>query len=279
MTVLDRSPARQDLTDFLRRRRARISPLEVGLVAGARRRTPGLRREEVAQLAGVGITWYTWFEQGRDIPVSAHFLENLARALRLDAAEREHLFTLAQHRPPPLGRFSPPAVTPALQNMLESFPNPAYLKTPRWDLVAWNRPMTIMFGDFNEIPVERRNILWLLFTDPKYRRLMVDWEIDVRRAIARFRLDFGRAGDDPMFVALLRDLDQVSPEFRSWWKQHDVDGLGEGVKSFRHSRLGEIEFEHGTFTADNNSNLRLVVYTPTDAESARKARQLFARKP
>src|SRR5262249_48186944 len=156
----------------------------------------------------------------------------------LDAAEREHLFTLAQHRPPPLARLLPQAVTPALQNMLESFPNPAYLKTPRWDLVAWNRPMTILFGDLSAIPVERRNILWLLVMDPKYRQLLIDWETDIRRVIARFRLDFGRAGDDPSFVALVRDLEQASPEFRSWWQQHDVYGLGEGVKCFRHPKLG-----------------------------------------
>jgi transcriptional regulator with XRE-family HTH domain len=277
MTVLERSPARQDLTDFLKRRRARLLPLDAGLVAGARRRTPGLRREEVAQLAGVGISWYTWFEQGRDIQVSAHFLENLARALRLDVAEREHLFTLAQHRPPPLARFVPQAVTPALQNMLESFPNPAYLKTLRSDLVAWNRPMTVMFGDFGAIPPERRNILWLLFTDPKYRRLMVDWETDARRLIARFRLDSGRAGNDPTFVELVRELEQASPEFRSWWQQHDVDGFGEGVKRFRHPRLGEIEFEHTAFTTDGNSDLRLIVYTPASDDSARKAKQLFNR--
>jgi transcriptional regulator with XRE-family HTH domain len=277
MTVLDRSPARADLTDFLKRRRARMSPLDVGLVAGARRRTPGLRREEVAQLAGVGITWYTWFEQGRDIQVSAHFLENLSRALRLDAAEREHLFTLAQHRPPPLARTVPQAVTPALQNMLESFPNPAYLKTLRWDVVAWNRPMTMLFGDFGAIPLERRNVLWLLCTDPKYRQLMVDWETDVRRVIARFRLDFGRAGNDPSFLALVRDLEQACLEFRSWWRQHDVDGLGEGVKRVRHPRLGEIEFEHAAFTTDGNCDLRLIVYTPANDDSARKAKQLFSR--
>jgi transcriptional regulator with XRE-family HTH domain len=278
MSVLDRSPTRTDLTDFLRTRRARISPPEVGLVAGARRRTPGLRREEVAQLAGVGVTWYTWFEQGRDIQVSAHFLENLSRALRLDATERQHLFTLAQHRPAPLTGFVPQPVSPSLQNMLESFPNPAYLKTPRWDLVAWNRPMTIMFGDFNAIPPERRNILWLLLTDPKYRQLMLDWETDVRRVIARFRLDSGRAGNDPRFVELVRELEQVSPEFRAWWRQHDVDGFGEGVKSFRHPRLGKIEFEHTSFTADSNPDLRLIVYTPTDAASGRKAKQLFGPK-
>src|SRR5690348_8438756 len=206
MPNLERNPDRRDLTDFLVTRRARLTPPDVGLVTGPRRRTPGLRREEVAQLAGVGISWYTWFEQGRDIQVSAHFLENLSRALKLDRPEREHLFALAQHRPPPLTRLSAPTITATMQHVLDTFPHPAYLKTPRWDVVAWNAPMAELLGDLSQYPVEERNSLWLVFTSPVYRRVMLDWEKDARRIVARFRLDFSRSGNDPAFVELVRNL-------------------------------------------------------------------------
>jgi hypothetical protein len=160
--------------------------------------------------------------------------------------------------------------------MIEGLPNPAYVKTLRWDLAAWNRPMTTLFGDFSLVPFERRNILWLLFTDPVYRRLLVDWETDARRVIAKFRLDFGRSGNDPAFLALIRELDDASPEFHRWWPRHDVDGYGEGLKRFLHTELGEIEFEHNALSVENAPDLRLVIYTPVSGESARKARQLFA---
>jgi len=265
MANLERNPERRDLTAFLVSRRARLAPPDVGLVTGARRRTPGLRREEVAQLAGVGISWYTWFEQGRDIQVSAHFLENLSRALRLDRSEREFLFALAQHLPAPLTRFAAPKVTETMQHVLDSYPHPAHIKTPRWDIVAWNNSMAEVFGDFQDLPEEERNTMWLLFTKPVYRNIMHDWETDARRVIARFRLDFGRSGNDPAFVALVRNLEQASPEFARWWGQHDVDGYGEGVKRVRHPRLGNIEYEHAAFTADGDPNLRLVLYTPVAA--------------
>jgi len=267
MPNLERNPDRRDLTDFLVTRRARLTPPDVGLVTGPRRRTPGLRREEVAQLAGVGISWYTWFEQGRDIQVSSHFLENLSRALKLDRPEREHLFALAQHRPPPLARSSTPKVSAMMQHMLDSYPHPAHIKTPRWDIVAWNAEMIEIFGDITRYPVEERNSMWLVFTKPEFRRTMIDWEADARRVIARFRLDFGRAGHDPAFVALVRNLEEASPEFARWWRQHDVDGFGEGVKRVRHPRHGEIEYEHAAFTADSDPNLRLVLYTPVQQAS------------
>jgi hypothetical protein len=268
MPNLERNPDRRDLTEFLVSRRARLTPPDVGLMAGPRRRTPGLRREEVAHLAGVGISWYTWFEQGRDIQVSAHFLENLSRALRLDRPEREHLFALAQHRPPPLARPAAPMVTATMQHVLESFPHPAHIKTPRWDIVAWNAAMAEVFGDFVQYPPEERNTLWLLFTKPTFRNIMLDWEVDARRVIARFRLDYGRSGNDPAFVELVRNLEEASPEFARWWRQHDVDGFGEGVKRVRHPRHGEIEYEHAAFTADSDPNLRLVVYTPVQRGNA-----------
>jgi transcriptional regulator with XRE-family HTH domain len=262
---LARPTERHALAAFVADLRARTRPEDAGLAAGTRRRTPGLRREEVAQLAGVGLTWYTWFEQGRDIQVSADFIERLCRAFRLNGTERAHLFALAQHRPPPHLPVPDAEVSPAVRAMLASLPNPAYVKTSRWDVVAWNEAAADLFGDYALIPRERRNMLMLVFTDPSYRQMMVDWEGDARRVLEKFRLDYGRAHDDPAFEALVMDLCERSPEFHQWWPRQEVSGRAEGVKSFRHRKHGEIEFEHTAFIVEGAPDLRLVIYTPTDA--------------
>lgn len=279
MVTLTRSDARRALSDFVRDRRARTRPEDVGLAPGARRRTPGLRREEVAQLAGVGVTWYTWFEQGRDIQVSTHFLECVCRALSLDAVERAHLFTLAQHRPPPHAPAEAPVVSGAVRAMLNSLPAPAYIKTSRWDVVAWNPAAAAMFGDYALLPPERRNALWLVFTDPAYRRMMPDWEGDARRVLAKFRLDHGRAHGDPAFASLVEELLAMSPDFRRWWPLLDVSGRGEGVKRLRHEALGLIEFEHTAFTVEGAPDLRLVVFTPVLEADRRRLRRLLDGSP
>lgn len=269
--------ANQELSAFLRSRRARLNPLDLGLPAGPRRRTPGLRREEVAQLAGVGITWYTWFEQGRDIRVSAHFLENLSRALRFDAAERAHLFALAHGRMPPLApAVDLKTVSPNLQHMIDAHPWPVYVKTARWDVVAWNRPATCILGDYATLPPERRNILWLMFTSPVYRRLVRDWERDARRVLARFRLNYGRAAGDPAFAQLVADLNAASPEFQRWWPQQDLLGPGEGVKVLCLPHHSEIEFEHNAFMVDAPAELRMIAYTPVAGKSASRLQKLIA---
>lgn len=267
-----RSPpsSRRELAAFLRSRRARLSPLDVGMPPTQRRRTPGLRREEVAQLAGIGVTWYTWLEQGRAISVSSPFLENVARALRLDPAERAHLFALAQHRPPPVLPVPSSRVTPALRHTLETIPNPAYVKTARWDVLAWNTAMSAVLGDPGLVPAERRNMLWLVFASADHRRMMPDWADDARAMLAKFRLEFSRAGDDPAFAALVRELGDISPEFHRWWAQHDVMGRGEGIKRFQHPTLGEIRFEHTSFIVEDAPDLRLVIYAPIAGASARK---------
>lgn len=273
MLNLSRPESRRALADFVRTRRERLRPEDVGLAPGARRRTPGLRREEVAQLAGVGVTWYTWFEQGRDIQVSAHFLENLCRALHLDRAERAHLFALAQERPPPLAAAAAAtcSVSAPVQAMLRSLPHPAYIKTSRWDVVAWNPPAAVLLGDFGRLPPEASNTLWLVFTDPGFRDLMVDWEGEARRALAKFRLDYGRSRNDAAFEAMVERLSEASPEFHRWWPAQDVSDCGEGVKRIRHEAAGEIEFQHATFVVEGAPDLRLVALTPASEEDARRA--------
>jgi transcriptional regulator with XRE-family HTH domain len=262
MAKLDRVEERGGVAAFMRDRRARTRPEDVGLPAGSRRRTPGLRREEVAQLAGVGITWYTWFEQGRDIKVSEDFLERLCRAFRLDAVERSHLFMLARHRLPPVTPSRPAEVSDTVRAVLKSLPCPAYIKTTRWDVVAWNEPAAEIFSDFERHGPGERNLVWLVFTSPAFRSLMVDWEGDARRTLAKFRLDHARANGDPAFETLVADLRSCSPEFRQWWSDQDVRSVGEGVKSIRHPRQGPVAYNHAAFAVEGTPDLRLIVYLP-----------------
>jgi len=259
---------------FLRSRRARLSPTDAGFGRGGRRRTPGLRREEVAQLAGVGVTWYTWFEQGRGIQVSAHFLDRVAIALQLDTVERAHLFALALRQPPPLARELSVTMSPALRRLLATLPNPSYVKTARWDVLDWSPSFSRVFGDLTEIPPERRNLLWLVFSDIRYRNMMPDWERDSRILLANFRAEFGRHADDPAFVRLVRELERISPEFRRWWCDQDVQAPNAGTRRFHHETLGALDFEPTSFVVDAAPDLRLVVYTPVPGESASRVARL-----
>ncbi|ATB42846.1 transcriptional regulator [Cystobacter fuscus] len=277
MTESSRRSSRSELAEFLRSRRARVRPEDVGLSGGSRRRTPGLRREEVARLAEVGISWYTWLEQGRDIQVSEPFLERLARALRLNPAERAHLFELAQGRPPPRLAITPASVSPALQRVLDVHPFPGLVTTPRWDVVAWNPPAVILYGDYALRPPAQRNILWSAFTSPRTRLRTEPWESHARGLVARFRLDAGRAADRTEFDALVAELSEVSPEFRRFWSEHDVLETAEGVKSITHPEVGVIEFEHVTLTHSEPDGrlLRITLYGPRPGVSTTRARKLF----
>ena len=275
MASLDRSDARRDLAEFVRDRRARTKPEDVGLAAGPRRRTPGLRREEVAQRAGVGVTWYTWFEQGRDIKVSTYFLERICIALALAPDERTHLFALAQQRPPPLAAPAAAGVSDIIRAVLESLPNPAYIKTQRWDVVAWNAAAEAMFG-FSRTPAHERNSLRFVFADQRYRDMMPDWESDVRRMLAKFRLDHGRAVGDASFAALVRELEEISPDFRRWWPLKDISGRSEGLKRFRLDDRSILEFEHGAFIVEGAHDLRMIVYTPASDEDRRRFADIVA---
>jgi transcriptional regulator with XRE-family HTH domain len=263
MSNRTRATERDELAAFLRSRRERLTPAQVGLPTTARRRTPGLRREEVAQIAGVGVTWYTWLEQGRKIQVSPHFLEQIARALRLDATERAHLFTLAHNRPPPLTSHHASSVTPTLRRMLEAIEAPAYLATASLDVVAWNTLLSAVFGDFEALAPEERNMLWLVFASPTHREAIPNWESEARGMLTRFRVEFGRHRDDPAFVALIERLQRASHEFHRWWPEHDLSWRGETTKSFD-SPLGAMSMEQAAFAVEEAPDLRLVIYTPVD---------------
>ncbi|MFZ6049578.1 helix-turn-helix transcriptional regulator [Pseudomonas sp. CR3202] len=257
---------RMELAEFLRSRRERITPEEVGLPAGSRRRTPGLRREEVAALAGVGLSWYTWLEQGRDISVSATFLDNLSRALKLDATERRHLFLLAHQRlPREPGKTW--CIVPALvYRLLADLPmRPAYVLNLRWDVLAWNNAADRLFG-FSAQPGERRNLLWMLFADPVMRTLFAPWEEQARQILSSFRRDFVRATQDPNIAALVRDLERIDPDFNGWWQQQDIHGPCQGIRHFHLEEVGDLVFEHTTLTIDEDRHLRLVYYAAQEGK-------------
>jgi transcriptional regulator with XRE-family HTH domain len=266
--AMDETERLQDLADFLRTRRARLAPRDVGLHPGLRRRTPGLRREEVAELAHIGISWYTALEQGRDVRPSQQVLESLARALRLNADERRHLFTLAQQPIPP----SSPAeeqVSPALHQMVRALdPNPAYVLGRRWDLLAWNSAADVVFAFGEIMPPHSRNLLWRIFTAPALRENHTDWERVTRGMIAQFRADSARYPGDPWFVELIADLQQQSATFREFWAQHDVLNLPSCHKEIDHPTLGYLEFEMMTLQEQTNADLKAVVYMATPATAA-----------
>ena len=257
--------SRQELRDFLKTRRARLSPADFGLPSGKLRRTLGLRREEVASLSGVGLTWYTRLEQGKDIRVSTPFLENLARALNLSDAERSHLFALAQHRaPPPIGLAVQSKAAERLQRILDVIDSPAYARNNRFDVIAWNSANTRMFGDFASIAPHERNVIWLMFARTYHRRAMPNWEADARSILAKFRLSFGQAADTAAFLPLISELSAASADFRRMWTEHDVSDLGEGVTHFRSPRQGERLFQHHIMMPEAWPDLRIVVYVPAD---------------
>ncbi|HEY2601186.1 MAG TPA: helix-turn-helix transcriptional regulator [Thermoleophilaceae bacterium] len=259
---------RAELADFLNARRAALQPADVGLPGGGRRRTPGLRREEVASLAGVGTTWYTWLEQGRDVRASLDVLEALARALKLRPAERAHLVTLGrgeQAPPPPPEREHVSATVRRLVENLD--PSPAYLLGRRWDYLVWNRAVEVVFGDLCALPPGRRNHLWLMFMDPGRRELLgPEWEKAARRQVARFRADYANHVGDPQFDKLVDSLLEGSSEFRDWWSRHEVASSGEGRKEILHPMAGKLVFEHAMFRHGENPEHRLLLYSPLPDE-------------
>jgi transcriptional regulator with XRE-family HTH domain len=278
----NRERRRSELADFLRTRRASLQPEDVGLPNGTRRRTPGLRREEVAQLAGVGATWYTWLEQGRDVRASLDVLEALSRALRLTPAERGHLILLGRGEQGPACPAPAERVSATHRRLVENLgPNPAYILGRRWDYLAWNQATRVVFGWEPGRDPASRNHVWLTFMDPSRRELMPDWERGARRLVAKFRADSARHIGDPAFERLISSLRASSPEFAKWWDRHEVAGGGEGRKELHHPVVGRLVFEHAVFRHEG-SDQRLVLYSPvceddTPAKMARLLEQDDAR--
>lgn len=259
---MDGSERRRVLADFLRTRRARLAPVDVGLPPGARRRTPGLRREEVAQLANIGTSWYVWLEQGRDVHPSVQVLESLAQALRLTVNERRHLFLLAGQALPPPASPSEEQVSPALQQVLDDLnPTPAYVMGRRLDYLAWNKAADMVLSISGAADPYARNLVWRLFTSPIVQERH-RWEQLVLATLAEFRAASARYPGDRWFEELIEELKRVSPEFCWWWPHHEVRNTLDGHKVMNHPTLGRLEFEEVTLQVLNNPDIRLVIYSP-----------------
>lgn len=268
MEIVDRDAIkRQEFGDFLKSRRARLLPEQVGLVVGARRRTPGLRREEVAMLSGVGTTWYTWLEQGREVRPSYEVLWALASTLKLDEAECRYLFDLAgrpmreKHKPAPASQEPPEA----LLRMLRQFTNqPAYILGPCWDILAWNHAAAALFGDYAMLQGDERNIMHMLFNNDQHRALLMDWETLAPTALGLFRAESAHLAGTPQRDRLVNTLLAQSTDFQYWWGRHDVSLYTSSYKRIAHPEAGPMLFEHNSFTSDDGSRTKLVMYTPME---------------
>jgi transcriptional regulator with XRE-family HTH domain len=270
---------RHELAAFLRSRRERITPEQVGLRHSRRRRTPGLRREEVAQLAGVGVTWYTWIEQGRDVNASAQVLDAISRTLLFDAQERSHLFTLAGATDTTIeaDTTSLPPTTRLLLDRLE--PYPGVVVNGRYDILAWNRVWASAFPMLDDLPVEDRNALWLIFTHPHWKRLLPDWDDAASRMVAQFRVSMAEHVAEPAWKALVARLQRASSEFGEVWARHDVQEPESRVKRFRHPTAGMLRLDYTYLWLGRRLGTRLVTYTPADAETAARLETLYRSLP
>jgi transcriptional regulator with XRE-family HTH domain len=269
---------RRELGAFLRSRRERVKPDDVGLRSLRRRRTPGLRREEVAQLAGVGVTWYTWLEQGRDIHPSPQVLQAISRTLQFDAHEHAHLFTLA-------GVATPTATTadqclkhcPTAQALLDQLePFPAVLMNDRLDLLAFNRVYASFFDDLDGIPIEDRNCLWLAFTDPNWREVIVDWDDIAARMVAEYRAAMAEHLDEPAWKTLVARLHRAAPEFAAVWERHDVVGIESRRKRALHPTAGLLTLDYTNLWLGQRLGTRIVAFTPADERTRERLESLHA---
>jgi PAS domain-containing protein len=268
---------RQELADFLRTRRARLRPSDVGLLNGTRRRTPGLRREEVALLANIGVTWYTRLEQGAPINVSPAVLTSIADALQLTDHEREHLFVLAGHRPTEPTCAETEHVSEQLQRVLDSLdPNPAVVRGRRYDVLAWNRAACAIFGDYAGKDALHRNSIWRFFMDPTARACMPRSHEAASKVVAQFRAVAAKYLDDPSFKELIDVLLAGSADFRRHWSQHDVRGTTDGLKHLYHPLVGELRLEYTSLAVPGYPDMYLIAYTTAKgSEEERKLRLLL----
>jgi len=264
MTILNNEKHRyKELSDFLKTRRAKILPSQVGILTGMRRRTPGLRREEVAQLAGIGVTWYTWLEQGRPIHVSAQVIESLAKVLLLDKQECIHLYLLANQPLPADIPGYQGTVSPILQHVLDSLLLcPSFIMDQRWNVIAWNQAARLVIGDFSEMNGRERNVVWAMFTDNRYKKLFVDWNLHAKSLLGRFRSTCVQFIEDSCLAQFIDDLKMQSKEFDFWWSLHEIQSNSEIYKQLTHPVVGTLDFESSSFDVSDNSYLKMIVHTP-----------------
>jgi transcriptional regulator with XRE-family HTH domain len=263
---------RRELAGFVRSRRERMRPEQVGLPLSRRRRTPGLRREEVAQLAGVGITWYTWLEQGRDINPSAQVLDAIARTLQLDVHERTHLFTLAG-----MATISDQCLhmCPTAQPLIDQLePYPAAIVNARLDLLGFNRVYGSFYDNLDTIPIEDRNVMWLAFTDPLWRKVIVDWDEVIPRMVAEFRAAMAEHLGEPAWTTLVARLERAAPEFTAHWERHDVQGIEGTAKRALHPTVGLLSLVYTNLWLSQGNGTRIIAFTPGDERTQKRLERL-----
>lgn len=264
-----REHERHELGAFLRARRARITPEAAGLPPGQRRKTPGLRREELAALAGISVTWYTWIEQGRNVNISPAVIDSLARVLQLGAHERAYLTALALSDTAAVP-VALTAVSASIQQILDHQATwPAYVMGPFWDILGWNRAAAALFGDWAALVPPERNMIWYTFVRQEARTLVVDWPTRAKRLLAEFRADSSRHLTDPALNQFLQRLRGVSPEFAQWWEQHEIQPRDGGRREFMHPVAGHLVLEQTTLVVSNQPDLKLVLHMPLDGTAER----------
>ncbi len=263
---------------FLKDRRTRMDPVALGFPKG-RRRTPGLRREEVAQRANISPTWYTWLEQGRGGAPSADVLDRIAVGLMLTEPEREHLYRLGLGRSPEVPYTAAQGVTPRLQRVLDAFEvSPAIIKTPTWDVIAWNRAAAVVLTDYAKLPLEGRNILRLIFADSQVRAAQENWRSVARYVVGAFRADAVRAGASEEMARLVDELSRLSPEFEALWRDNDVRAHADGDKRLHHPQLGALDLEFSTFAVEGRPELTMLVYNPVTPADVERIRAFIAAR-
>lgn len=263
----------QSLSEFLKTRRAKLQPDSMGLPVGKRRRTPGLRREEVAQLAGVSTTWYTWLEQGRDISVSVQVLDSIANVLQLTDDERRYLFVLATGQTEYATINSdPPAISSAVRLIVDQLEHyPTIVSDRRCNVVSWNKAAAEVFIDFGKVPLEERNIIWLLFTRKEFKVLASNWTNFIRGFVAMFRSYYGQYIGDPWYNQFIEMVQSRNPEFLTFWNNNEVNATPNVSIEFRHARAGKMLFDLTSLQLQGSHDLRCSVYTPSvDSDTEEK---------
>jgi transcriptional regulator with XRE-family HTH domain len=276
---------RREIANFLRTRRMRRQPEELGLPRGRRRRTPGLRREEVATAAGVSAEWYTWLEQAREVRPSADVLSRIGAALRLEPGESRHLLTLAGYGLQESSSGEPPraaSVSLRLQRLMDQLEyGPAWVFGERWDILGWNRAATVIHGDLATLQGIERNALYQLFLGQRMRATLQDWDVHGRQCVAKLRVMYASKVDDPWFNELIQLLRARSADFEHWWNQHDIEVSQEGVKHYEHPEAGRLVFDFTVLEVldERMASLRLVTYVPAPGTGTRKKMEALLSSP
>jgi transcriptional regulator with XRE-family HTH domain len=265
---------RDELASFLRSRREATDPVSAGLRPGPRRRTPGLRREELAQLSGISVTWYTWLEQGRRFSVSRQVIESLARVLRMTPAEREHLFTVAGLALP-AQTSGPPVVDDTLRRLVDALdPNPAFVANPWWDLLAYNQAYSALHGGLDDRPPAERNVLWLFFATDPARYLIINWPDEARQLVGQLRVHLAQYPGDSRGPQLVAALTAASAKFAELWREHGTARFRNYRKGYQHPAAGLLSLDYIKLTAASDDQQHLIALLPADQATADKLRQL-----